>query len=244
MITAAALYQPSESFLPNPQQFSAAQIFNNAVTTAHNSFLERNKEDLIKATLEQRPSNEAKQPFTNESVGSKQNELVQSLFKPSSVQGSNAFAGSSQDAPSGETGYQSGADLRAGLVENAKRLEGFTPKAQYDYQQYSVGYGTRAKSPNEVIDQQEAENRLKQELDYHKQRVARINKQNNYNFSESQIEALTLFDHNVGRLEQLTDNGKRTKDQIKAKIIEYNKAGGQPILTKRRKFEQDLFSQQ
>src|SRR3989304_184669 len=46
-------------------------------------------------------------------------------------------------------------------VLNAIRgFEGFTPQAQWDYAQFSNGYGTRAKFAGEVIDKAEADRRF------------------------------------------------------------------------------------
>ena len=57
-----------------------------------------------------------------------------------------------------------GGTLPAGYVDEIKRLEGFTPKAAWDYKQHSNGYGTRARFPGEVIDKAEAERRLDDEV--------------------------------------------------------------------------------
>jgi GH24 family phage-related lysozyme (muramidase) len=46
-----------------------------------------------------------------------------------------------------------------------KQFEGFSPKAYWDYTRYSIGYGTAANSPNEVITQEEAERRMKEHID-------------------------------------------------------------------------------
>ena len=47
----------------------------------------------------------------------------------------------------------------------------------------------------------------------------------------------------MGNLNQLTENGKRDKETIAKKILEYNKAGGKvlPGLVNRRKAEYNLF---
>ena len=50
------------------------------------------------------------------------------------------------------------------LVNFVKKQEGFSAKAYGDYKQYSIGYGTRANSPDEVITEAEAEQRLRVEL--------------------------------------------------------------------------------
>lgn len=122
--------------------------------------------------------------------------------------------------------------------------EGFYPEAYWDYGQWSIGYGTRAKK-GERIDRDEAERRLASELSKHRARVENLNTKYGYNFSENELDALTSFDYNTGSLEKLTENGKRDKNTIARKILEYNKAGGKTLsgLVTRRKAEHNLFTQ-
>ena len=49
-------------------------------------------------------------------------------------------------------------------VAAIKRSEGFSARAYWDVRQYSIGYGTRARSPDEVIDEHEAERRFAAEM--------------------------------------------------------------------------------
>lgn len=67
--------------------------------------------------------------------------------------------------------------------------------------------------------------------------------QKRYGFNSSQIDALTSFAFNIGSIDQLTDNGKRTIAQIRAKIPEYKKAGGKVLngLVRRREAESRMF---
>ncbi len=46
------------------------------------------------------------------------------------------------------------------LLAAVKEFEGFSRKAFWDYRQHSIGYGTRANSPDEEIDEPEGERRL------------------------------------------------------------------------------------
>jgi GH24 family phage-related lysozyme (muramidase) len=50
------------------------------------------------------------------------------------------------------------------FMDFVKEQEGFEPKAKWDYKQYTNGYGTKALSPTETIDQATAETRLRSEL--------------------------------------------------------------------------------
>jgi lysozyme len=130
-----------------------------------------------------------------------------------------------------------------GLTDFVKNFEGFNPKAYSDYKQWSVGYGTKGRK-GEVIDKAEAERRLQQELGRHRARVEKLNVSAGYNFTDNELDALTSFDYNTGRLEQLTANGKRSKEEIANMMLKYNKAGGKalPGLTSRRAAEHQLFT--
>lgn len=65
-----------------------------------------------------------------------------------------------------------------------------------------------------------------------------------YHFNSSQMDALISFAYNIGSIDQLTANGTRSIETIKAKMLEYNKAGGKVLagLTRRRKAELELFN--
>ena len=64
-----------------------------------------------------------------------------------------------------------------------------------------------------------------------------------YHFNQNQIDALTSFAFNIGSINKLTNNGKRTIAQISAKFPEYNKCAGKVLdgLVKRRAAEKELF---
>lgn len=64
-----------------------------------------------------------------------------------------------------------------------------------------------------------------------------------YNFNQNQFDALVSFAFNIGNIDQLTANGKRSIKEISAKITAYNKAGGAVLegLVKRRAEEKKLF---
>ena len=54
---------------------------------------------------------------------------------------------------------------------------------------------------------------------------------------------MVSFAYNLGSIDQLTANGKRTKKEIAEKMLLYNKANNQVLegLVRRRKAEQKLF---
>lgn len=129
------------------------------------------------------------------------------------------------------------------LASFVREFEGFSPKAYSDYKQTSIGYGTRARPGETRITREEAERRLASELSASRQRVLRHAEKHNYQFTEKQLDALTSFDYNTGRLEQLTAKGTRTPEVIAKQMLLYNKAGGKvlPGLVRRRKAESSLF---
>ena len=137
------------------------------------------------------------------------------------------------------------------LVNFIKREEKFSPKAYWDKKQYSIGYGTKAKSEDEVIDKKEATARLKTALIDANSNVVSYARKKGYEFNQNEIDALTSFTYNAGsgNLYKLTANGNRTNEEIFNKLIEYNKAFDTktqkmtelPGLTERRKREQEIF---
>ena len=147
--------------------------------------------------------------------------------------------------PSAEpTGAQvRGAPVAQNLTDFVKHFEGYNPKAYGDFKQTSIGYGTRARKGETSISKEEAESRLSSELGKARSEVEALNKKHGYDFAPNQLDALTSFAYNVGSLNQLTENGKRDKETIAKKILEYNKAGGKvlPGLMNRRKAEHNLF---
>lgn len=132
------------------------------------------------------------------------------------------------------------------LVDFIKRKEGFRARAYEDYKQYSIGYGTKANSPDEVIDEAEAERRLRDHLAKAQKDVISHAKKYNYDWNQNQVDALTSFVYNLGSgaLNQLTASGTRSNEEIMRKIPEYNTAGGKVVssLVKRRGEELAMFT--
>lgn len=121
-----------------------------------------------------------------------------------------------------------------------------TYEAYWDEKQYSIGFGTKAKSKDEVITHEEAISRLNEATAKAKKDVIEFNKKFNYDWNQDQINALTSFTYNLGRENLLTliESGRRGTEEIADMILEYNMSGGKvnPGLTKRRKAEYELFS--
>ena len=141
---------------------------------------------------------------------------------------------------------QSGDEPSEELISNIKKLEGFSAKAFWDHKQYSIGYGTKANSKDEVIGEKEADRRLRETVKQTRNKVVDYGKKYNYGFNSSQIDSLTSFAYNLGPgiLDQVTDKGKRSIGEIAAAIPKYNKASGKVNkgLEKRRNIELAMFN--
>lgn len=116
---------------------------------------------------------------------------------------------------------------REDLLARLRKLEGFTPRASWDYAQHSNGYGTRAQYPGEVIDQQEAERRLRTEVANAENSVDRFAP----NLDPGTRAALVSLTYNAGPKWQSEGLGRaiQTGDLAAARSIftQYNRAGGQ-----------------
>lgn len=136
-------------------------------------------------------------------------------------------------------------EVSENLVNFIKAKESFSPRAFWDHKQWSIGYGTKSYE-GEVIDEKEADRRLREVLQKSQNAVLDHAKKYNYDFNQNQVDALTSFVYNLGPgiLNQLTDSGKRSVEEIAAKIPEYNKASGQVLggLQKRRAEEYAMFT--
>lgn len=115
-----------------------------------------------------------------------------------------------------------------------------TPNEQY----YTIGYGHYGiKNPNVTIDEATAENFLRTDLERFEEHVNDIDEQYGYNFTQNEFDALVSFAFNIGGIQQLTQNGARSKASIAGHMTAYctdgvNKLDG---LVARREKEQYLF---
>jgi lysozyme len=132
------------------------------------------------------------------------------------------------------------------LIQFVKQKEGFRAKAFWDYKQYTNGYGTKANSRNEVIDEKEADQRLRQKAQEFYDIVVKFDRTHKYGFNDNQLDALTSFVFNGGPgwLNQVSANGKRSKEQIAQAMLQYNSAGGKRLsgLDARRRAEVAMFN--
>jgi lysozyme len=126
-----------------------------------------------------------------------------------------------------------------GLVDFVKKQEGFSAKAFWDFKQWTNGYGTKAASPTEVVDEATAVERLTTEI--HAADALVSKKYPSLPLGLHQ--ALIDLTYNVGSGWEEGSLGAavaaQKMDTIKADIMLYNHAGGQVLagLTARREAE-------
>lgn len=131
------------------------------------------------------------------------------------------------------------------LVDFVKKQEGFTAKATWDYHQWSNGYGTVAKYPNEVIDQTEATTRLQNELAVHASVVDSAARNAGMQLTAGQRDALISYDFNTGRAKSIIRSANGDPNKISSALANGIKtAGGRqlPGLAARRSAESRLAS--
>lgn len=110
----------------------------------------------------------------------------------------------------------------------------------------TVGYGHTGADVNLLpvgarISQEQADLLLKTDIAKFERNVNRYD--SIYHWSQNEYDSLCSFAFNVGSIDQLVDNGNRSKTTIAEKMLLYNKAGKKVIsgLTARRKIERELF---
>ena len=127
-------------------------------------------------------------------------------------------------------------------VKLIKEFEGCRLKAYYDSAGViTIGYGTTIKK-GMTISQATADKWLKESLN--KKYGPKVNKYDgHYKWTQNEFDALISFAYNIGSIDQLTDNGKRSKQAIANAMPQYCHAAGKklPGLVRRRKAERDLF---
>lgn len=116
-------------------------------------------------------------------------------------------------------------------------------KALKSEKYYTIGWGHYGVTdPNMTITQAEADTLLLKDLEKFE---AHVNKYNEiYHFNVNQFSSLVSFAYNIGNIDQLTNNGKRSINEIADAIPRYNIAGGNVLqgLVRRRAREVELFA--
>ena len=130
-------------------------------------------------------------------------------------------------------------------IDLIKKFEGCSLKAyKCPAGVLTIGYGhTKNVKKGDVITQKEAEALLYEDLDKYVDHVRKMDEKYHYNFNQNEFNALVSFAFNVGSINSLTNNGKRTKFQISCKIKSYVYAGGHKLLglVNRRNAEYELY---
>ena len=131
------------------------------------------------------------------------------------------------------------------LIDHVKKTEKFTEKAFWDHKQFTNGYGTKAKSKDEVITKEEAESRFNKRI---QKDVDRVKKFVPDSTPDGVVNALASLTFNSGTKWMRSGLGTAVKagdwDKAKEIFVKYNKAGGktQGGLVKRRETEVAWFN--
>lgn len=134
--------------------------------------------------------------------------------------------------PGGSTSAKLPTGISDRLLSFVKSKEGFDKKAFWDYHQWSVGYGSVAKYPNEVISESEATARLAKELQVHAGAVDSAAKSAALNFTEGQRDALISYSYNCGSgaVKKLINSVHGDSSKISSAIANGIKTAGGKVL--------------
>lgn len=134
------------------------------------------------------------------------------------------------------------------FVEEVKKFEGFRSEAYYDAGgTLSIGYGRTSNVAVGQVTTKEKENSwITNNLRTLSVNVcSKMITYGYHNITTNQVFALTSFCYNlgIGKLSQVTNNGKRTLEEVGQKMLLYTKCNGKELngLVKRRKWENELF---
>ena len=128
------------------------------------------------------------------------------------------------------------------LIEQFEGLRLTAYKATRRDKYYTIGYGHYGADVKQgmTITEAQAEAYLRQDV---AEAEAAVNKYSGYGWNQNQFDALVSFAYNVGNIDGLTNNGKRSVAEISAKLREYVYSGGVRLggLVRRREAEKVLF---
>ena len=132
-------------------------------------------------------------------------------------------------------------------IQLIKKYEGCRTKAYYcPAGVLTIGYGHTGPDvvPNLVWSQEQADAALTQDLVRFEVKVSLY--EGKYHWTQNEFDALVSFAYNIGNIKSLTDNGNRSREEIKSHWLLYCNAGGKklPGLVRRREEELSLFSKQ
>lgn len=128
------------------------------------------------------------------------------------------------------------------MIEQFEGLRLTAYKATRRDKYYTIGYGHYGADVKQgmTITEAQAEAYLRQDV---AEAEAAVNKYSGYGWNQNQFDALVSFAYNVGNIDQLTNNGKRSIEEISAKILAYVYSSGVKMqgLVNRRAAEKALF---
>ena len=134
---------------------------------------------------------------------------------------------------------EKGIELIISFEGFSKRACKCVPTEKY----YTIGYGHYGKdvASDDTITKKAAIELLKKDLASFEKKVDKYN--NVYHFSQNEFDALVSFCYNVGNVDKLTVNGRRTKSEISDAMLRYTHSGGKELrgLVRRRTMERELF---
>lgn len=134
---------------------------------------------------------------------------------------------------------EKGIELIISFEGFSKRACKCVPTEKY----YTIGYGHYGKdvSSNATITKKDAVALLKKDLSSFEKKVDKYN--HIYHFSQNEYDALVSFCYNVGNIDKLTVNGRRTRSEIADAMLLYTHSGGKELrgLVRRRTMERELF---
>lgn len=126
-------------------------------------------------------------------------------------------------------------------IDLIKEFEGCALKAYWDYKDYSIGYGHLGAQPGQTITKAQAEALLLTDLPLYERKVEKYDSV--YHWTQNEFDALVSYCYNIGSIKGLVDDGKRTRNEIKADWPNHDMAGGKHLdsLKQRRLTELKLF---
>lgn len=130
-------------------------------------------------------------------------------------------------------------------LDQIKKFEGFYAKPYWDARQWSVGYGSKASGPNDMVDRAEADRRLSNELGA----AAKYVDQFAPNLDAGTRAALVSLTYNAGPSWMTSGLGRAIQagdmDAARQSFLQYNKSEGRelPGLVSRRHAEANWFGQ-
>ncbi len=127
-------------------------------------------------------------------------------------------------------------------IEKIKEFEGLRLKRYRDSGGTdTIGYGHTGKNLPENITLELANEYLLADIERAERAVLKYD--DVYHWNDNELQALTDFAFNTGSIDKLTDNGKRDRQTIGAKILQYVYCKDKILqgLVNRRKWERDLF---